>query len=363
MKFECITSKLRQAITQTEKAVSKNISLPILNNIGFFIEPKKLVIKATNLEIGVEITLPIKADDNREFAINPTVFSQTLSNYQKNDKIEFEESNGNLVVKGEKTKTVIKCSPADDFPSIPQVSQKTFTIDNELFIKGVRNVLYAASISDIKPEISSVYIYQNQDELVFVATDGFRLSEYKIAYQVEGFTGVIVPIKNIIEVIKILELEKGNLDVFVEDNQIGFKIDNLLVVSRLINGVFPDYKQIMPKSFSSQLTLKVSELKEALRLIAVTADKYFKVTLNVDSSGLQLTSSNQDVGNSDSFVAPVLFSGEPVSVSISLRSLTDVFQSLSNQNVVIGFNGPTKPICLSCPDNPNFKALIMILNR
>ena len=181
MKIECDLKKIKEAISQTERMIGKNLTLPVLNSILLIASGKTLKLRATNLSLGIEVEIPvIKIERDGVVAILGQVLGEIFSNIQQNENVFIEEENGNILVKTKKSKIKLKGQAHEDFPTIPSVLGKSFEIDSTKFIDGIKSVYYSSSPSDIKPEISSVYIYSNENGLVFVSTDSFRLAEKKI---------------------------------------------------------------------------------------------------------------------------------------------------------------------------------------
>ena len=207
MNFTCNRESLQKCIMSADRVTGKNLSLPILSSVLLVTNKKSLIIRATNLEVGAEFQIEAEIKTEGSVAVPGSLFSNILTSIPDEENITISVSN-NVCKIITKTKNItIKGFIADDFPTIPLISEgESFTIPSQNFIQGVKSVLMSAAISDIKPEISSVYIYQNGKSLVFVATDSFRLAEKKINYTGEQLShGVIIPIKNIIEIIKIFE--------------------------------------------------------------------------------------------------------------------------------------------------------------
>ena len=147
------------------------------------------------------------------------------------------------------------------------VEGKTFEIESKKLIDGIKSVYYSASFSDIKPEISSVFIYQENNDLVFVSTDSFRLAEKKIKMRnLEEIEGIIIPFKNIPEILRVIGGFLGIIRICFNKNQISFSFENTYLTSRIIDGVFPDYRQIIPKDIKTEATLLKQDLINALNL-------------------------------------------------------------------------------------------------
>src|SRR5690606_3602158 len=155
-----------------------------------------------------------------------------------------------------------------------------FTLPIDQFIDGVRSVMYSASQSDIKPEIASVYIYSEDGNLVFVATDSFRLAEKKVKVSnIEDFPGVIVPIKNIQECVKVFAGDEGDVQLFVEKNQLSIVSNNTYFTSRIVDGNYPDYQQIIPKEFTTEAVVLKDDLIQTLKLVNVFSNTFNQISI------------------------------------------------------------------------------------
>src|SRR3989344_2608896 len=178
MKIECVQSKLQAALYQAEKISGKNLNLPVLSCV--LIEAKKgeLLLRATNLDLGFQCVVPAKVISEGMVAVPSSVLNAIVAGtpYEKNIKLE---SDGNtLSVTTEKSRSVVKSLPRDDFPIIPPLQKKEVCEMQAVdFISGLKAVFYSASVSSIKPELSSVCIYPEGHTIVFAATDSFRLAE------------------------------------------------------------------------------------------------------------------------------------------------------------------------------------------
>ena len=207
MKIECILEKIKKYISLANKITGKNTTLPILSSILLFTEDTFLKIRSTNLDIGVEFKIPAKIIKQGKIAIPGGVFTDLLSNIKNEHTIILNVDNDNLNVLVKNNNILIKSYKPDDFPTLPKIQDGVkFTISAKNFLSGILSVRYSSAISDIKPEYSSVFIYQESGILFFVATDSLRLSEKKIPNKnITDFNGVIIPIKNINEISKIIE--------------------------------------------------------------------------------------------------------------------------------------------------------------
>lgn len=365
MKIEIIKDKLQKGLSITERVVGKNLSLPVLNNILIKVENNQIILRATNLEIGVEYKIKAKTEGEGVWIINPIVLSNFLNNLNTEDKIIIEDINDNLSISTKNNKTLLK-TISDEFPELPKInSDLILKIDKNILLEGIKKVSYAASLSDIKPEISSVYIYNQNNNLYFVATDSFRLSEFSVFIDnLLEDKGLIVPIKNIIELFRILNLIDEEIELLIDNNQLGIKSDDFYFVSRVINGVYPDYQQIIPKEFISSIVLNKEELINTLKLHNVFSDKFNKINLSFDGDNLSFESKNDDIGETNTLIKVLEKEGLPFNININGRYLLDLLSSIDNNKVFIGFTDSNKPLLIKYSNNKNnFNGLVMPLNR
>ncbi len=365
MKIECGIEKIKNAISQAERITGKNLTLPVLNSILLSASGKSLKLRSTNLSLGVEIEIPAKVEQEGVLAISGSVLSGIFSNITGNDNVFLEGVDGNLSVKTKKSKIKIKGNPHEDFPTIPLVEGSSFEIDSKKFTDGIKSVYYSASVSDIKPEMSSVYIYTNEDNLVFVSTDSFRLAEKKIKVKgIEEISGIIIPFKNIPEILRIFGEVNGSIKVCFSKNQISFSSDNVYLTSRIIDGIFPDYRQIIPKEPKTEAVVLKQDLLSALKLSNIFSDKFNQVILSISvkEKNFELSSSNNDVGENKTALDAAL-KGEDVELGFNYKYFLDCFQSINTDSLVIKLTESSRPIVITPVSDPSFTYLIMPMNR
>lgn len=367
MKIEFIKDKLQKAINQAERSVGKNLSLPILSNIILETENKKLIVKSTNLEIGVEIEVAAKIEGDLKVAVNPSLLNNLLQNLPNNEKIEINKEEDLFIINTNKGQVNLKTQTTEDFPIIPKVtSDKVINITIKNFIEGIKSVAYAAALSDIKPEIASVYLYSEDQKLFFVSTDGFRLSEKFIIldnFSPKELINLIIPLKNALEINRILSDQStdGELVIMTDNNQISIMSDGLHITSRIIDGVYPDYRQVMPKDLKTRIELNKNDFINTLKLAGVFSDKFNRLTIDVNKEIVTLSTKNNETGESTLKITPRAYSGEGLSLTISSRYLLDALQSINDEYIILGFNESNKPLYLKGFDDVTFQGLVMPL--
>lgn len=366
MKLECSLDKLKEAVGKAEKIVGKTSSLESLKSILFVATGKSLKIRSTNLSLGLEIEIPANIEKEGEVVVSGEVINNTLLNLGSQEKvITLENNNENLYLNNKKTKVLIKSTGAEDFPTIPAVEGKSFEISADKFMEGVRSVFYASAVNDIKPEISSVYIYSQEQSLFFVATDSFRLGEKNIKIKSsKDLEGLIVPYKNIIEIIKLLSDIKEEMKIFYNKNQVSFVLPGFYLTSRLIDGVFPDYRQIVPSAHKTRAIILKKDLIDAIRLSNIFSDKFNQIKIAVDPKNkkFEVYAINKDVGENKTLVDGAL-EGEAIEMSFNHRYVLDCFQSIPEDSVTLEFNEANRPVVIRGNGNKSFLYLIMPMNR
>lgn len=366
MKITCTIDSLKESINTAERITGKNLSLPILSAVLLSADGDQLKIRATNLDIGVEFDINAKVEKKGEVAVPGNVFSNVISGMHGEKNITLELVNENLVVSTKNNTTLVKGFSTEDFPTIPVVSSgESFSISAEILTSGIKSVAYSSAVSDIKPEIASVYIYQSDGDMVFIATDSFRLAEKKIPVKgITDFNGVIIPIKNIHEIVRVFEGAKSDIAVAIDENQISFLSGGVYVTSRIVNGVYPDYKQIIPSSFTSEVKVLKEDIVGALKLTNIFADKFNKVTIKADPERnmFEVSSRNTDVGENMTKIEAVI-EGDMFDVNFNYRYLLDGFQSIKQDSVLIKFDGKREVLTVQGVSDASLLYLVKPMNK
>lgn len=365
MKLECELEKIKNAVTQVERITGKNLTLPILSSILFIASGKTLRLRATNLNLGIEIEIPAKIEKEGIVAVSGSIISGIFSNFFQNETVFIEGIDGNLLIKTKKNQIKLKGGQTDDFPTIPRVEGQSFEIESKKIIEGIKSVYYSSSPSDIKPEISSVYIYVKENNLIFVSTDSFRLAEKKIKVKdLKDDFSVIIPFKNISEILRVFGEWSGNISVCFNKNQISFYTNNIYLTSRIIDGVFPDYKQILPKEFKTEVVVLKQDLLNALKITNVFSDKFNQINIFIKPKEkiFKLLGKNNDVGENETLLDGAL-SGEEVELGFNYKYFLDCFSSINTDSLSIKLNENSKPIVISPVGDNSFTYLIMPMNR
>ncbi len=365
MIFETTVEKLIMAVENADRVTARNASLPALNTILIIVAGNSVKIRATNLSLGVEFELGVKTEKDGVVAVDGKTLYAFLNTLPKNEKIKIAQNDTTLNLTTAHNKTTIKTHPYEDFPTLPSVSGTQIKIPQKEFIRGIKSTYFASALSDIKPEIASVYIASNENTLYFVATDSFRLAEKKetIKKAVE-FSPILIPYKNIIEIARILENTNEEITLSINENQIAITVPGVYITSRLTSGSFPDYKQIIPREFQTEVIVLKQDLLNTLKGANIFSDKFNQITFAITPSKkkFECVSKNSDVGEYSGVIDATL-SGDDVSIALNQRYLIESLSFIPQDSISIGLNGGAKAVVIRGVSDNSFTYLLMPMNR
>ncbi len=369
MQFTCNQDTFAKYLNIVSRVVSNKPGLPILNNVQFESSKGKLIITATDLEIGLntwigadvksegKITVPAKQLTEFVNSVPSEVINVTLDNQSFNIS-----STGNFVS--------LNTMPADDFPSVATVTddKPLLKLSKDLLVKAVNRVAFAAASDDIKPVLTGILLEIQGDSISFVGTDGLRLSRQIVRLDVnsEKDVNVLVPVKALMELAHIVsEIGEDNMiEVYlIEDrNQILFKYGDIDLVSRLIDGQFPEYRQIIPTGYKTLAKISKSDFLNSLKITNIIAKSVLgnKLILDIDSKAdtITLSATQTDLGsNKSTFQGSI--EGDSLKIAFSSRLLADVLNHLDSEDIIFECSETVKPGVFKIADDPDFVHLVM----
>lgn len=370
MKFIILKKNLKDGLKAIEKAVEDNSNLPILKN--FLIESfdNKIKLSATNLELAIINFISGKIIENGGLNIPLNIFNSIINNLQS-ERINIElTQNNKLLIKTDNYSAEIQGLKKEEFPIIPKIKNNSNYIEiSGLILKdALISVINSINLNNNRPELNGVLFDYQSTILKLTTTDGFRLSEKTINNtQFEsnfsaGFK-VIIPIKTVQEVVKELQInENGSVKIYFDSNQILFKTENTEIISRLISGEFPEYQQIIPKTFEVELNLNKDELINAVKLTSLFSDRLneIKLIIKENNKNIELFSFNQNLGE-NKYLIPAKIKGatEQMEVVFNWRFLLEGAKNLKSENIFFGLNNSSKPALVKSPDDSSWFYILM----
>jgi DNA polymerase-3 subunit beta len=352
MKFVAIRSNIKEALSVIERATGENTNLPILKNILIETTNDGITFTATNLELAITCFVSGKVIENGKITIPSSLFSSLITNIQS-DRLNFDKKGDTLEVVTDNYSAKLQGLPAEDFPVTPRIknSGEFIEIKGIIFKEAIQQVIVASQFSDLRPELNSVLFDFSIDNLKLAATDGFRLTEKAVPQNffktthTEPFR-LLVPLKTTQEVLRMAK-EDETVRLFHDENQVMFKTDRAELISRLIEGSFPDYSSIIPKKFITEVVINKEEFGDAIKLAGVFGQKNSEVKIVVSTSKktVEISSADQSLGE-NTYILPAKIKGDPVDVFFNWRYLADPIKVVKAEEIFIGFQEETNPALL-----------------
>ncbi len=366
MKVQVPREQVEKYAGQTERVAGKNPAFPILAGIRIEAVKNTIIFRTTNLELGVEVEIPAKVEKEGVVVVSAHTFFQTLRSGLGKDTLTLEIKGGTLSVSGSLSEAKLKTFAPEEFPTLPELPKtNSLVVKKEDLLKGLRSVWYAASTSLIKPELASVYVYEEGGNVVCVATDSFRLGEKIVPLKNKTtIPALLIPSKNIPEIIHILEAAPEEVSLTVTEHQLAISFPNTYLTSRLVQGTFPDYRQIIPKTHTTEITLLREDFQNALRKLGIFSDKFNQIrfTIQPKKKKAVIFAKNEEVGEiTESLDAAI--TGDDLEISFNMRYLTDALQSISGDSLSLSFSGFGKPLVIRSISDNSFLYLVMPMNR
>ncbi|NBV76908.1 DNA polymerase III subunit beta [bacterium] len=363
MNFITTREYLLRTIALTERVVGKKESLPVLSCFSITIE-NECVVRATNLESGVQVVVPGEIKEKGVIAVPAALFSSVVRSLSS-DPITLRSEGDNLLVEAKGSKTLVKCVPHEEFPVFSMAQGETEVLPRVELIKAIQSVLYAASPSMIRPELGSVLVRCDEGELISAATDSFRLAEKRIRGLTGGSIELLIPLKHAQELLHILEKISGDtLSIAISDSQLVVKVEAVIFFSRITEGSFPQYTEVIPKQFSTEAIVLKSDLSDTLkkaRLFSGT-DHHIGFHLYPKRKIFSATAQSPNVGEM-SEVLEGSITGEDLDINFHLGYLGDCLASIPSDSVTLQFAGVGRPLVMRGVSDTTFTYLVMPLNR
>jgi len=350
MKFACVTENFKKLLNITDKIVTKNLNLPVLNNILIKTDKNKIKISSTNLEIGIIGYLPAKIEEEGEITVPSKILTSFINNLT-DDKINVSVNKKNILdIKSDNYKTSINGIDPKNFPIIPNIEKGIeLNIKSKILKNALKSLLNIINFQEVRPELTGINLRLKGKLLKLVATDVARLGEktIKIENNIES-KSIIIPFKTCMEVFKILKDDDFNIKIIFDDSQILFEINDIKIISKLLNGQFPEYENIIPSHFKTTININKNNLLNAIKTISIFASRIndIKLITNVKKEKIELYCQNSEFGESSVIVACDKLEGEVFEIVYNYKYLLDGIDNIDSERVFIGIISDSDPILL-----------------
>jgi len=355
MKLQILQEKIKQGLNITERISSKSLTLPILNNTLISTEGNFLNLSATDLEIGIKWWSLVKVEKEGNIAI-PSRLLLNFINLLPNKKINILIKDDVLNIECDNYKTKIKGFASEEFPLIPKIKKEEYVSVRSLnFCKNLTQLVDIAVPSTTRPEISGVYFNFQENSITAAATDSFRLGEKKISLTNQSLINkqqsLIVPQKTVKEIINIFGEKDQELRIYFSPNQIMFESlmqetdhEEVQVISRLIEGKYPNYQEIIPKKSTTQIILNKDSFINQIRTASLFSGKTNEVKLIINSKKkeVKILSQSSEIGEHQSLILGKI-EGMDLEISFNYKFLLDGLSKIKSSEVVLELNGDSGP--------------------
>jgi DNA polymerase III subunit beta len=364
MKIKTPHPQLIRALEIVSKISTKHITLPVLQCVLITAKDGVVTLRTTNLEIGLEVTLEAGVDEDGVVAVPAQTLLQSVHFLDEKEVVLYLEE-GVLRLQGAHTQTSIKAVAHDEFPSLHRVEGEGVVMQAELFAFGIKSVAFATSVSSIKPELGSVLVQQKREHsLTFVATDSFRLVEKTVSQKgmilAQSF---LLPQRNALEIARVCEIVGGAPALTVTENQCALVFSTgVYITSRLVTGSFPDYEQIIPKEYSTTVTVLRDDLQRSLRKTNIFLNKFLQVGVAVTDAHLTVSATNSDVGHTTDTLKAQVEGGE-LTLNFNQQYLVEPLGQFTDESLILRFAGVGRPLVIVGTGDTSLRYLVMPMNK
>lgn len=362
MKFSCAQDVFAEGIQIVSKAIATHTTLPVLDNILMRAEGSVLYLSATDLEISVETYIDVEIQEEGAITIPAKLLGQYVALLPAGSRIEVEGmNNAGIKMTAPGSSTKMKGIRSEEFPIIPKVEDFfSFQVDRKAFVTSLGKLLFSASSNTTRPILAGVFFRVEGNNLTLASTDSFRLSEKQLLVHVSEAADpvkMIVPTKTLGEVMRIFakdDLKTQLLTVHVAKNQVLFECNGTKLISRLIEGEFPEYRPIIPKEKKTVVTLSSSEFLLGLKRVSLFAkENNFNVKFDVkpEEKILALYSDTSEIGEEETHIALDTTQGEALTVALNSQYVIDLLSHLGGGTLELACSNATSPVvCTSVSD-------------
>lgn len=379
MKLMCTQENLKRAIGAVERAAGRQSALPVLANVLLETEAGRLKLSATNLEIGIVARVGAKVEDQGSLTVPVKVLSQFIGNLPGTEVATLEEVAQSLSISCGGYRAKIKGLPATDFPIIPaKKNTASIELPAQAFRTALSRLLPCVATQETRLELTGVHFLFSEKEVALAATDSFRLAEEivplekfldeSLLSEISAIGSLILPATTLMEVSRAISPTQKTLSMTLDENQVFFEMEGVEVISRLILGKFPDYRQIMPQAFSFSAVIEKDVLLRSLKIASVFAAGEIAVELAPDEEKVLVEAVSSGVGEQQADVPAKFLSGSGrLRVVFPPKSLLDGVGFMETSSIAFRGNTSGTPVALAMTDGDtprtNFTYIMMPIQK
>ena len=343
MELTVTQENLSKALNAVGRVANGKTQLPILSNILLRTDGNRLLIAATNLEIAITEYIGAKITKPGAITIPAKLVAEFVGNLP-NDTIEFKVVKDNLHIQSGSYKSIINGVIADEFPELPTINEDAsvqYNISVNDFKQAVNQTIVATSNDMARPVLTGVFWHSVEDMLYLAGTDGYRLAERRLV-KTKSQVSAIIPSSTLQEVLRVLSDDSENVDILFDEMQVRFRIDNTEIISNLIDGNYPDYRQLIPATSANSAIVKKSDFSRIVKISGLfSRDSGGSLNISLKDDAISIHSIASELGENTSKVeAAITGEGE---ITLNSRYLTEALNVIDCEEVSFGFDGKMSP--------------------
>jgi DNA polymerase III subunit beta len=343
VKFRCDRDVLSEALQTVQRGVSSRPGIPALT--GVLIEATdagELTLITTDLEVSARLSIAVQVSEPGIALVPARLLADTVKSLS-NAPVDVETDQGQARIRCAAYEGTLRLLPAEDFPGLQEPSGTRVTADAGPFAEAVGQVARGASRDEARPVLTGVLLEVSREGVVLVATDSYRLAVRDLVATADGEARAIVPERAMSEAGRAAANdEKGTIELLIDESQLSFRIGSLTLTSRLIEGEFPNYRQLLPEAMESRLTVSRQQLLDAVRRVGLLARDTTPVRLEFNALGVKLSSSSPDLGQAVETVE-ARYEGEDLTVAFNPQYLADGLTAATGETVRLDVRDGLKP--------------------
>lgn len=361
MKFICSQKQLASAINTVQKAVSAKTTLPILKGILLETLGQKLKLVGTDLEIGIEQTIDAEILSEGSIVISSKILGDMIRKLP-DAEVEFQiDQDYNTVIRCENSEFTLIGQPAVEFPELPVVEEEySYQISQDLFKNMIRQTVFATALDETRPILTGVLMEIAESNMNMVALDGYRLAFRQGTIKSHENSKAVIPGKTLSEIYRIISDEDtADVEIFFTDKHVLFQLKDIKVISRLLEGEFINYKQILPKEYKSRVKVNTRNLLDSMERASLLAKegKNNLVKFSIKDERMTITS-NAEIGRVHETLN-IELEGQDLDIGFNSKYFLDVLKIIDSEEIYLEFITNVSPCIVKPTDTQNYTYLIL----
>lgn len=361
MELKAGRKPLLDGLDTISSVVSSRPTLPILGNVLLDVKKKEIVLTATDLEVGIILRVEAQVRSEGKLTIPAKKLLEVVREMPGEDIHVESDTAARLLIRSGSAEIKLLGLPPDEFPQLPEVKKEAeVKVGSQLLARMIRKTLYSVSSDETRYVLNGAYLVWEKGELKMVTTDGRRLAYIRQPLEGTGGKGeAIVPTKALQELTKLISQRDDEVTIVLGEGYAKFSVGTAMLTTRLIDGSFPDYEQVVPHSQDKKVVIEADAFLSAVKRAAlIAADRSSSVRIDVKKGGLTISAASHELGEAREEV-PAKFDGEDLSVAYNARFLMDGLKNMDSKEVVLELSTALAPGVIRPVDDDKYLCVVM----